>query len=241
LGIVERGLVFDLPGQILVYPRLGRLASRWMRDHFLAADLVERRELSRGAFDDEFHRIREFRWGDNPRDIHWRTSARHNALMVREFRQSRDLNLVVLVDLWAPARSNQAVRERVELAASVAATVCISHMRQSRDSTLNVSIAGEQLVNWEGESRVANADPLLDQFAVAVATVKPDVRTMVKVAASRRLQGSRTILVTTRQQGSPERAELDRIVADDSSNEPLGHVEMVEADFNQLASVFEFV
>ena len=108
LGIVERGLVFPLPGEILVYPRLGRLSARWMREHFLATDLVERRELRQGAFDDEFHRIREFRWGDNPRAIHWRTSARHNALMVREYHQSRDLNLMVLCDLWLPAAPDDA-------------------------------------------------------------------------------------------------------------------------------------
>ena len=100
LGIVERGLVFDLPGEILIAPRLGRLTPRWQREHGLADELVHRPDTRAGIFEDEFHRIREYRPGDNPRMIHWRSSARQNELMVREFHQSRNQNLIVLLDLW---------------------------------------------------------------------------------------------------------------------------------------------
>jgi uncharacterized protein (DUF58 family) len=241
LGIVERGLICPLPGEILVYPRLGRLSSRWMHEHFLASDLVERRELRQGAFDDEFHRIREFRWGDNPRAIHWRTSARHNALMVREYHQSRDLNLMVLADLWLPLRPTTLERERLELAASLAATMCVSHMKQSRDSKLHVAIAGRQLAQWDGESRMANAGPLLDSFALAEGSPTPDVLAMLGQAATRRMQGVRTLLVTTRTHDSAAGAELRRLVASATASNALGGLEMVEADFGRLQPVFEFV
>jgi uncharacterized protein (DUF58 family) len=241
LGIVERGVVFQLPGEILVYPRLGRLSGRWMREHFLATDLVERRELRQGAFDDEFHRIREFRWGDNPRAIHWRTSARHNALMVREYHQSRDLNLMVLADLWLPARPTSLERERLELAMSVAATMCTAHMKQSRDSTLHVAVAGRQLVQWDGESRIANAGPLMDYFAMAEGAPRPQVATMLEHAASKRLHGVRTLLITTRAEGSAERNELAQTVTQIAAAGMLGNVEIVEADYAGLNSIFEFV
>ena len=241
LGIVERGLVFALPGEILVHPRLGRLSARWMREHFLASDLVERRELRQGAFDDEFHRIREFRWGDNPRAIHWRTSARHNALMVREYHQSRDLNLMVLIDLWLPARPTPLERERLELAASVAATICVGHMKQSRDSRLHVAIAGRRLVQWDGESRMANAGPLMDQFALAEGSPTPQVATMLQQAAAKRLHGFRTLLITTRLDASPGGSDLRRAVADAASQEIIGNVEILEADEARLSSIFEFV
>jgi len=241
LGIVERGLIFEEPGEILVYPRLGQMSSRWMRDHLLATDPVERRELRQGVFDDEFHRIREFRWGDNPRDIHWRTSARHNALMVREYRQSRDLNLTVLVDMWLPANATTTSRERLELAASVAATICVAHMRQSRDSTLQIVIAGRRLVRWEAESRMSNADPLMDEFALAEGSRAPDVKKMVEEAADNRLRASRTVLVTTRPAGSAERRESDRLFHEGPAAERLGGVEVIEADFNRIASIFEYV
>jgi uncharacterized protein (DUF58 family) len=241
LGIVERGLLFDLPGEILVYPRLGRLSSRWMREHFLAADLVEKRELRQGSFDDEFHRIREFRWGDNPKAIHWRTSARHNQLMVREYHQSRDLSMSVLVDLWQPQSATVVHRERIELAVSLAATICISHMRQSHDSKLSVAIAGRRFEHWDGESRMANADPLLDQFALAEGAPSPPLKTMLEHGARKRVHGTRNVLITTRPTGSTDRRDLDRIVQDESSRDLIGGLEILEADFSSLGSVFELM
>lgn len=241
LGIVERGLLMSLPGEILVYPRLGRLSSRWMREHFLASDLVERRELRQGAFDDEFHRIREYRWGDNPRAIHWRSSARHNALMVREYHQSRDLNLMVLADLWLPTRPESQDRERLELALCVAATMCVSHMKESRDSTLHVAIAGKQVARWNGESRMSNADPLMDLFAMAEGAQQPDVGAMLQHSASKRLRGTRVVLITSRASGSAPRRDLDRIISEQAMHDAAGPLEIVEADYDRLASIFEFV
>jgi uncharacterized protein (DUF58 family) len=241
LGIVERGLMLPLPGEILVYPRLGRLSARWMHEHFLATDLVERRELRQGAFDDEFHRIREFRWGDNPRAIHWRTSARHNALMVREYHQSRDLNLMVLADLWLPTRPSTLERERLELAASVAATMCVSHMKQSRDSTLHVAIAGRQLEQWDGESRMANAGPLMDRFALAEGSPIPNLKTMLEQAAAKRLHGIRTVLITTRTDSSGGQQDLRKAIEEAAAADAFSGVEVVEADFSRLRSIFEYV
>jgi uncharacterized protein (DUF58 family) len=241
LGIVERGQMVSIPGEILVYPRLGRLSSRWMREHFLASDLVERRELRQGAFDDEFHRIREYRWGDNPRAIHWRSSARHNALMVREYHQSRDLNLMVLVDLWLPARNEPQDRERLELALCVAATMCVAHMKESRDSTLHVAMAGKRLSRWNGESRMSNADPLMDLFAMAEGTPHPEVAALLQQSASKRLRGTRVVLVTSRAAGSQARRDLERIIAEQAVHEATGPLEIVEADYDRLASIFEFV
>jgi uncharacterized protein (DUF58 family) len=241
LGIVERGHMYALPGEILVYPRLGRLSSRWMREHFLASDLVERRELRQGAFDDEFHRIREYRWGDNPRAIHWRSSARHNSLMIREYHQSRDLNLVVMVDLWLPARPEPQDRERMELALCVAATMCVSHMKESRDSTLQVALAGKQLARWNGESRMSNVDPLMDLYATAEGAPQPAVAAMLQQAASKRLRGARIVLVTPRALSSAGRQDLERIVSQETVHDAAGPLEIVEADYDRLASIFEFV
>jgi uncharacterized protein (DUF58 family) len=241
LGIVERAQFTALPGEILVYPRLGRLSSRWMREHFLASDLVERRELRQGAFDDEFHRIREYRWGDNPRAIHWRSSARHNALMVREYHQSRDLNLVVLADLWLPSRPDAKDRERLELALCVAATMCIAHMKESRDSTLHVAIAGKRLTRWNGESRMSNADPLMDLFAVAEGSQQPDVASLLQHSASKRLRGTRVVMVTSRAPGSTPRRDLDRIISEQAVHDATGPLEIVEADYDRLGAIFEFV
>jgi uncharacterized protein (DUF58 family) len=51
------------------------------------------------AGDGEFHGVREYRRGDSPRRIHWRASARHGALLVKELeRESATRRLVIALD-----------------------------------------------------------------------------------------------------------------------------------------------
>lgn len=46
----------------------------------------------------EFHALREFQRGDNPRGVNWRQSARHAKLLVRETRAERNRSLVLAID-----------------------------------------------------------------------------------------------------------------------------------------------
>jgi len=50
----------------------------------------------------EIHGVRSYRSGDNPRLIHWRTSARRGELMVRELEDVPSDNLLVIVDPTHP-------------------------------------------------------------------------------------------------------------------------------------------
>ena len=207
LGIVERGLVCALPGEILVYPRLGRLSSRWMREHFLATDLVERRELRQGPSTTNSTASANSAGETIPGPSIGGTSARHNALMVREYHQSRDLNLDGSGrPVAAAARPRRSSASGWSWPPSVAATMCVSHMKQSRDSTLHVAIAGRQLVQWDGESRMANAGPLMDSFALAEGSPTPDV--LARCSSRRPPSGCRASArcsITTRTDGSAER------------------------------------
>lgn len=46
----------------------------------------------------EFERLREFRYGDEVRQIDWKATARHQQLISREFNVERNQNLVIMVD-----------------------------------------------------------------------------------------------------------------------------------------------
>ena len=103
LGLMERSIDLGLVERFVVYPRIGRLKPNWRRAVAageLASDLAR---IGHSASDDEFHRLREYRRGDNPRAIHWRTTARRNELMVKEFQHGRSQDLLLAVDLWLPA------------------------------------------------------------------------------------------------------------------------------------------
>lgn len=198
LGLVERGVEFRLADRLVVYPRLGRLSPAWFREQLMASELFERQAPERGVYEDEFHRIREYRAGDNPRAIHWRSSARQGELMVREYHQSRDRDLALFLDLWWPRRPDEDDVERVELAVSFAATVCIEHIRQARDATVSLDVAGENRVHWEGGSGRTRVDSLLELLARIRAAPQADAAGLAEAAGGVGSRHVRKLFISTR-------------------------------------------
>lgn len=238
LGLVQRGLVFDLTDEILVHPRIGHLSSTWQRDHLMAVELVQRRSTRKGAYDDDFHRLREYRWGDDPRSIHWRTSARRSELMVREFHQSRDQHLNLILDLWAPRTVSSRDQERVELAVSFAATVCLTHLRQGHDSTMSLAATGKKRVEWQALSGGIGAETMLDTLALVEAGPALDVRHICESTDGIRASGSMTILITTRRADQPEMLkELDEQIYD-AVGERAQSIQIIPVQAESLAQIF---
>lgn len=240
LGLVERSLMFEAPDQLIVFPRVGRLTPEWKRRCGVSDELVHRRDTKRGTFEDDFHRMREYRWGDNPRAIHWRTSARQNQLMVREYHQSRDWNLLILLDLWVPRRPLEEDHDRVELAISFAATICVDQLRLGRDANLYAAIAGATLVEWEGPSRPGSIESLLAMLAVQHAGSQPDLQWALDRLLSRRTHSTRTVLITTRPRGNGSPAEADELSRALSGSDSAGELVVVHANETDLSQYFVF-
>lgn len=238
LGLVERGLNVPSNAEVLVYPRLGRLSPQWKRDHLLAAELAHHQQLKKGVFDDEFHGIREFRSGDNPKAIHWRTSARQTQLMVREFHQSRDRNLLVLLDLWLPPEPRAEDDLRIELAVSFAATLCIEQMKLSRDSRLEMGVAGAAFERWEGRSGPASIDSLLRMLAVVKGAKSTRWAELRSLAANRPASSVRTLLLTTRTNWHAD-AEFREAWVRGEAGQSLHDLKVVIIDQKVLSGVFQ--
>jgi uncharacterized protein (DUF58 family) len=195
LGLIERGLLFNDHATLIVHPRVGRMTSRWRSDLWNATELSEQRRMRAGLFDDEFHRIREYRLGDNPKAIHWRTTARRGELMVREFQQTRDRDLVLLIELWQPAHPNAGDLDRVELAISFVATVLHENFRQSREARLRMIVLGSTTFAWD---HLSSLEVALDHLAVAAASLDADVRPMLDETMQRISSSSRVVVVSSR-------------------------------------------
>lgn len=198
LGLIERGLMCSDFGKLIVHPRVGRMTARWRSDLWNATELAEQRPMRAGLFDDEFQRIREYRSGDNPKAIHWRTTARRGELMVREFQQTRDRDLIMLVELWQPAQPAPSDLDRVELAVSFAASVLYENLRQSREARLRIIIIGAETVAWDHRSSLELA---LDQLALAAAGSGADVRPTLEETMQRVSSSSRVVVVSSRSRG----------------------------------------
>ena len=198
LGLVERGFITDVRGELIVHPQIGHLTPAWRRDARLAAEMVTRQQTQRGMFEDEFHHLRDYRPGDNPRDIHWRTSARMNDLMVCEFHQSRDRGLILLLDLWQPDRPQAEDLDRVEFAISFAATICVDHLRQTRGVEQHLLIAGETTSDVRADAGSGMLEVLLDSLALAKAGRCDGLSEIVAIAAREQSALYRTVLISSR-------------------------------------------
>jgi uncharacterized protein (DUF58 family) len=203
LGLVERSYLDRQTGETLVYPRIGRLSPQWKRRLIGATELIDSPQTRVGIFDDEFHHLREYRAGDNPRAIHWRSSARRNELIVREYQQNREHDLVVLLDLHGSDAGGEAARRHIEQALSVLATLCWEHRRECRGASLTVVMAGRETWRWEASTASAGLDTLFDRLAVVSPALDTGFSAVLSTVLSQSGPSTRLVAITTRKESQP--------------------------------------
>lgn len=105
-GLFRRRVRYDHPHEVVVLPTLGTLHLGRLRQLLnpppRPTPQPRRRFSRRSLAPADFYGVREFRPGDSPRWIHWRTTARMGTPMVREFEETPIEHLVVIVDPWLP-------------------------------------------------------------------------------------------------------------------------------------------
>ncbi len=198
LGLVERGLVIHSFDRILVHPRIGRLTSAWRLKLESATELATDRTSRGGPFDDEFHKMREYRHGDDPRAIHWKTSARRNELMVREFQESRRQELIILLDAWRPRNADTAQHRRTEEAIALATTICTHQLRKSREAHPLFFAAGQERFDWGGHDGSHHLEFLLDALALLEPSADPDLGAMLADCLTVATSRHRVLMITPR-------------------------------------------
>jgi uncharacterized protein (DUF58 family) len=121
-GFVKRAMTGRSDDTIMIYPAIGvvspKLLSLCRSAERGGANMKPRRDGS-----DEFFGVKEFRWGDNPRWIYWKRSARTGELVSREMVQISPPRLLVLVDTFIEKpteREYTLVEETIAMAASLA-------------------------------------------------------------------------------------------------------------------------
>ena len=100
----------------------------------------------------EFRSLREYVVGDEPRHVHWKSTARTGQLMVREFTDPHRPRLLVLLDDRRAVLSPDAFEEAVEVAASlvVAAGAAGHEVRVcgTADSGVDTAVRPEAMSAW---------------------------------------------------------------------------------------------
>ena len=103
---------------VLVHPKVYRLAGPYGAMQSVEAEAAMRRAASDPL--SGFVSLRAYVDGDDPRMIHWPTTARTGTLMVREHVELRRPELTVLLDTSTDVASADDFEEAVDVAASIA-------------------------------------------------------------------------------------------------------------------------
>jgi uncharacterized protein (DUF58 family) len=108
----------DVPGEAVVWPR----TDRPVREPRPAGQRVRRAGetfAGQAGARGEYRGLRPYRPGDDPRDVHWKTTARVGHPVVREYERDRSRALWLCLDLRST--EGEMAETAVEIAASLAA------------------------------------------------------------------------------------------------------------------------
>jgi uncharacterized protein (DUF58 family) len=164
MGLFRRELEWTRPTEVFVHPQvtpLSPLGAGLMRD------LEGNTAQSVSTSDFSFQSLREYVPGDDLRHVHWRSSARHGQVLVRQFLDTRRSHLTAIVDGQPNAYRSE---DDYEVAIAAAASLMVRGLRDGYD----VSFLSGDVVMTKSVGRVA-----LDGCSRA----EPSVRSIVDVAS----------------------------------------------------------
>lgn len=198
LGLIERSRTYKTMDEVLVYPRIGKILPNWRQKVDGGAEQVDQQIHRRGVYHDDFHRLREFRSGDNPRDIHWRSTARRGELILREYYQNRDHVLAIVLDLHRASSSRYVYEDVIEFALSFVVSLLVERGRECHDGILTMTAAGEDVLRWEGQGNSGSLEQLFDGLSVFQPGLANDASTLLSEALQHSSASTELIVVTTR-------------------------------------------
>ncbi len=238
LGMVQRTITVGKPQTLVVCPRLGRLCAAWNRLHQEAMvggrQIRQRQSTTMG----DFFALRDWRAGDSRRLIHWRTSARRGGLVVRQFEQQREQDLLLLVDLWQPERPSPAQLETVALAVSFAATVVAELCRQG-GSRLDIGIAGMEVKLAGAAASMALLSEAMEELAVVEASPHDGLPELMRRAFQTNSQDTTALVISTRPIDLNDAQRFGPLGENFAENLAMRRIVSVDASSDELAEYFQ--
>jgi uncharacterized protein (DUF58 family) len=239
-GLVERRVTHDQPDTLIVYPAVGQLTRRWYLLHREAAETRRGQRHDRSTHQQEYHGLRDYRPGDSPRWIHWRTSARLGKPMVKEFEQQHEQDLCVLIDPWLPrTKVTSEQRETLEDVIRFAATVCLDTCRNA-NCRLVLGWTGATPGVIQGPASVKLLHELLEQLAVLRGSVEGQMSSLFDAIPAATLRDAILVVVSTRPVNLIEEAERSARLSGTAGRGLLGRVIQFDAARGDLGDVVQY-
>lgn len=124
---------------------------------------------------------REFREGDNIRDVDWRATARMGGMpIVREWREEYFLRVGVVLDTYLPPTGSQRERDKRRLAfeRAVSVTAAISDYLARQEYIVDLFAAGPNLYHLTAGRSLAYLDQILEILACVEGSNKEPLQTI---------------------------------------------------------------
>lgn len=154
IGMFRASSKAAVRSEVIVWPREGRPAQRLFE--LLRGEALAKEQRAQG--DDMFYGVRELREGDDPRRIHWRSSARRGALVVSQWRMESGREIWIV--LGRGRTSGAGCESDFERAVSAAATVWREAVGLQLDVRLVLGANREQIHSQGGRRLQLGLDAL---------------------------------------------------------------------------------
>jgi uncharacterized protein (DUF58 family) len=161
-GLIQKSRDVVDPQELLIYPALVKVPESLLRGFPATHGQGRIKWRSRSG---DFAGLRDFRPGDDPRDIHWRTTARRGVTLVRESEDDEGLEATVLFDNVSDASVSPAM---FELSVSLTASVALTLIR--RGYRVGLAARGTEIAPNGGPAQIARVLRFLALVEPAPAT-----------------------------------------------------------------------
>ena len=197
LGLLRSSMSLPQNDTLMVFPRLGRVGPGGNRLQ-QSADVGSGRAVrQQGLLAGDFYGLRDWRDGDSRRWIHWRTSARRQSVVVRQFERQKNQDLALVLDLWQPDSPQPEHLENVELTVSCGATILADLCRRG-GQTLYLGAAGSKSYCHHGMASNPLLNELLTELAMARAHSGDRLGEVLAEVLDQVKPGTRVVLLSTR-------------------------------------------
>jgi uncharacterized protein (DUF58 family) len=200
----------------LVLPAIGKLHGNY-RELFAVHPFGSRKKYARGGSSDgEFYGLRDYVSGDSPRIIHWRSSARQNKLVVRQFERQESHQICVLLDLVRDAShdtmSEDEWLDSVDRAVEFLSTIAKQLVGRGRVSLSVVSTAQAPIVARQIQNG-NQVNELLAELATIESTSFSDCHAAALELAPDLHTSPRLLVISTRPRAWDENDDTGQLTA----------------------------
>jgi uncharacterized protein (DUF58 family) len=222
-GLAEARLTLEEQQALVVYPRLVALERLFFDGG--AGPEHGRRLLLRRPVGFDLHSVRDYQQGESLRRVHWPSTARRGALMVKELEDSPRDEVAVLLDGDPAGVTGSPPDSSFDVAVRAAGSILRAQVRNGRRCVLLLNNAGreEQIVSSDGQEWLR----ALELLAAAEPDGRGPAAALLRSADGPAARSLELVVVTSR----VERSLVDRLLERALTRRPVALVHVEAASF----------